>query len=125
MLSKHFSRSELACRCCCNRCEIKPELLNLLEKIRSLLESPIFINSGYRCPTHNKKVGGVPNSWHTQGIAADIRQTKYSNGIFHSKILQAYEEGNLPELGGLGLYNGRIHVDTHKSKDGHLRQWRG
>lgn len=125
MLSEHFSRSELACRCGCNRCVIKQELLSLLGKIRSLVESPIFINSGYRCPTHNKKVGGVPNSWHTQGVAADIRQTKYSNSVFHAKVLRAYREGILTELGGLGLYSGRIHVDVHKSKDGHLRQWRG
>ncbi|ADE57224.1 YcbK family protein [Aminobacterium colombiense] len=125
MLSEHFSRTELACRCGCDRCDIKPKLLSLLEKIRSLVGTPIFINSGYRCPTHNKRIGGVPNSWHTQGVAADIRQAKYSNNVFHSKVLRAYKDGKLSELGGLGLYNGRIHVDVHKPKDGHLRQWRG
>lgn len=33
---------------------------------------PIHINSGYRCPALNKAVGGVPNSQHIAGQAADI-----------------------------------------------------
>lgn len=36
-------------------------------------EIPILINSGYRCPALNKAVGGVPNSQHLTGQAADIR----------------------------------------------------
>jgi uncharacterized protein YcbK (DUF882 family) len=121
-LSEHFTSEELACKCCGNA-PIKPILLELLEAIRNLVDTAIIINSGYRCPKHNKEVNGEPNSWHTQGIAADIRQTKYDNKIFHDMILLAYREGKLPMLGGLGLYDGRIHVDTYKAPDGHLRRW--
>lgn len=43
-----------------------------LDPARALLGSPIFVNSGYRCPQLNKAVGGVPNSFHLQGRAADL-----------------------------------------------------
>lgn len=37
---------------------------------------PAFVvSSGYRCPAHNKAVGGVADSAHTRGYAADIRCT--------------------------------------------------
>ena len=44
----------------------------LLEPAR-LEVGPILINSGYRCETVNRRVGGVPNSQHRLGQAADIR----------------------------------------------------
>lgn len=47
-------------------------LVRLLEALRSFLKEPIHINSGFRFPPLNKAVGGVPNSNHTQGLAADI-----------------------------------------------------
>lgn len=44
----------------------------LLEPIRTLLEKPIIINSGFRTAEVNKSVGGVYNSRHLSGCAADI-----------------------------------------------------
>lgn len=44
----------------------------VLDPLRRLYGKPIVITSGYRCTELNKKVGGVANSWHTQGNAADI-----------------------------------------------------
>lgn len=44
----------------------------VLDPLRRLYGKPIIITSGYRCTELNKKVGGVKNSWHTQGNAADI-----------------------------------------------------
>lgn len=44
-----------------------------LNYLRQLYGSPIIINSGYRDDQHNKRVGGVPNSQHKEGIAFDIR----------------------------------------------------
>jgi len=43
-----------------------------LEMVRALLQAPLHINSGYRSPIVNKAVGGVPNSQHVTGEAADI-----------------------------------------------------
>lgn len=45
---------------------------NLLDPIREQWGKPIFVNSGYRCQELNKAVGGVSNSHHLLGCAADI-----------------------------------------------------
>lgn len=44
----------------------------VLDPLRRLYGKPIKINSGFRCQQLNKLVGGVPNSWHQYGNAADI-----------------------------------------------------
>ena len=44
----------------------------VLDPLRRIYGKPILITSGYRCPKLNTLVGGVSNSWHTQGNAADI-----------------------------------------------------
>lgn len=44
----------------------------VLDPLRRIYGKPIKINSGYRCPQLNKIVGGVANSWHQEGNAADI-----------------------------------------------------
>lgn len=44
----------------------------VLDPLRRLYGKPIIINSGYRCQQLNKLVGGVTNSWHQNGNAADI-----------------------------------------------------
>lgn len=44
----------------------------VLDPLRRIHQKPIVITSGYRCERLNKAVGGVANSWHTKGNAADI-----------------------------------------------------
>lgn len=46
--------------------------LALLDPIREIWGKPIYVNSGYRSPALNKAVGGVSNSQHMKGQAADI-----------------------------------------------------
>ena len=45
---------------------------NVLDPLREAYGKPISVNSGYRCPELNKVVGGVSNSQHVKGQAADI-----------------------------------------------------
>lgn len=45
---------------------------NVLDPLRDWYGKPIYVNSGYRCPKLNKAVGGVSNSHHKTGQAADI-----------------------------------------------------
>jgi hypothetical protein len=82
-LSKHFSLSEFTAsgtawaRHIDNTPppELMPRLIlvaEMLERIRSTLNVPITVTSAYRCEALNKAVGGVPNSDHTRGHAADI-----------------------------------------------------
>ena len=48
-------------------------LANFLEGVRKVLGKPISINSAYRGPEVNTKVGGSKNSQHMVGCAADIK----------------------------------------------------
>ena len=45
----------------------------VLDPARRKLGKPIVVNSGFRCPIHNTAVGGVYNSQHVSGQAADVR----------------------------------------------------
>lgn len=44
----------------------------ILEPLREWMNEPVTISSGYRCPKLNRAVGGVSNSQHLTGEAADI-----------------------------------------------------
>lgn len=74
---KWFEFGEFACRCCGQlptsmRENIEALVKEVLNPARERLGRPIVVNSGYRCPKHNKEVGGVANSQHMRGEAADI-----------------------------------------------------
>ena len=45
---------------------------HVLQPLRDAMNEPIKIGSGYRCAKLNKAVGGVSNSQHTKGEAADL-----------------------------------------------------
>lgn len=80
---------------------------HVLDPLREWYGKPIYVNSGYRCPELNKVVGGVENSYHVSGCAADIDARSYEE----NKKLFEYIRENLPftEVGWEG--GGRwIHV---------------
>lgn len=52
----------------------------VLEPLRRHLDQPVIISSGYRCLPLNKAVGGVRNSQHMTGEAADLRIPSLSEG---------------------------------------------
>lgn len=49
------------------------KVMYILDLTRVYIGKPIHINSGYRCKKLNEMVGGVSNSMHTKGLAADFR----------------------------------------------------
>lgn len=49
------------------------KVMYILDMVRVHMRKPIFVNSGYRCKKLNEMVGGVQNSMHTKGLAADFR----------------------------------------------------
>lgn len=49
------------------------KVMYILDIVRVHIGKPILVNSGYRCKRLNEIVGGVQNSMHTKGLAADIR----------------------------------------------------
>ncbi len=62
-------------------------LCGWLEVLRSRAGAPIIINSGYRSPQLNKKIGGVPTSNHLTGCAVDIRVENMEQLIRYAAIL--------------------------------------
>ena len=65
----------------------------VLDPIRERWQSPIYITSGYRCPALNRKVGGVEGSYHTRGMAADIRPGNGKLEGLYDLILQLFMNG--------------------------------
>lgn len=52
------------------------KVMYILDMIRIYIGKPVLINSGYRCKKLNEMVGGVQESMHTKGLAADFRTGK-------------------------------------------------
>jgi hypothetical protein len=60
--------------------------------------SPVIINSGYRSPQLNKKVGGVSTSNHLTGCAVDIRCYGIEQAIRYATILMDYADESKQEF---------------------------
>lgn len=127
--SEHFSAEELMCHgkeqghCNCGvetAEKVSPRLLELLEQLRYNIGGlPIEISCAYRCPVHNRhpEVGGVENSQHVLGTAADIQYPSYmSHGEFKWYVEQ------LP-FDGIGEYDWGLHVDTRYGGIGERVTW--
>lgn len=122
--SENFTREELNCKgrnvpgdCGCNGknppAEIQRALAQFcktaLEPLRDEYGEPIGILSGYRCPIHNRYVGGASNSMHMSGEAADPAVPAGKQQQFDRAA------ASVPAIrhGGRGKYpNGGRHVDT-------------
>jgi len=55
------------------------KLAEQMEKVRALFNRRIEITSGYRNPQVNAAVGGVPNSAHALGYAADFHVADFTD----------------------------------------------
>jgi uncharacterized protein YcbK (DUF882 family) len=91
-----------------------------LQILRDYLGESIHVNSGYRSPEHNKKIGGVKNSQHVLGKAADLVVKSKTPLQLHKIIEALINQGKMKE-GGLGLYKGFVHYDIRGKKS----RWKG
>lgn len=105
----NFKIEEFACKDGADLIIIDVNLVSALQMIREHFKTPLLINSGYRTPEYNSKIGGAKNSFHTKGQAADIRIKNVS-----PKSLCAYSESI--GLLGIGLYSTFTHIDTRGIK---------
>lgn len=116
MLSPHFKVREFACKDGSDTIFISPELVNVLEQIRTYFNAPITINSGYRTVPYNKKVGGATYGQHQYGLAADI----VVKGHTPAEVAK-YAETILVGTGGIGIYGSFTHIDVRAVKS----RWNG
>ena len=68
---------------------------NVLDPLREAWKAPIIVGSGYRCEKLNKAVGGVPNSQHKVGQAADIH-TVSDKPSDNKRLYELIRKLNLP-----------------------------
>lgn len=109
MISKNFKRSEFACKCGCGFDTVDTALIIVLQSIRDRFGA-LVVNSGCRCASHNKSVGGAAKSQHLLGRAADIRPL--NAGV---KAVADWVKLNLPDV-SCGEYNTFVHIDTRTGK---------
>ena len=96
---------------------IAPMLVNILEEIRKRAgDQTLHVTSGYRPIAYNRKVGGVSNSTHIDGLAADI----YSEHISTEALWEICDDV-IGDRGGVGFYpnQGFVHVDIR----GYRARW--
>lgn len=118
-VTEHFALDE--CKCpCCDRIRIVPGFfrhMNLLEEMRQEVGHALIINSGYRCPEYNTKVGGAQRSWHLL-YATDIRPP--IGAELTSRLKLMYRIALAQNWGGIGYYNTFLHLDTRPE----VSRWR-
>lgn len=92
---------------------IHPELPAALQIIRDEIKDAVNLTNAYRTDSHNKRVGGATNSYHTYGMAADIyvngytpiELAKFISRLFkHKYCIIAYPK------------KGIVHFDVRKNK---------
>ena len=115
-LSANFRVKEFACTDGTDPIFISPDLVKVLQKIRTHFGKAVTITSAYRTPAKNKACGGTVYSMHLYGMAADIKV----KGVTPKKVA-AYAEKLLPNSGGIGIYNTFTHIDVRKTKS----RWNG
>lgn len=105
MLTRHFSKEEMACPCC-GLCEMNPKFMNELEDYRQMVGYPITVISGMRCEAHNAAIPyAAKKSWHLVGKAADLKWTK--DKFMMLRIALACFDG-------VGISQDFLHVDLGK-----------
>lgn len=109
-VSQHFKAKEFQCKDKSEYLLIAKELIETLEKIRNHFNAPVTINSGYRTPSWNAKVGGAPDSYHCKGMAADIVVKGRS-----SREVAKYAD-SIMEQGGIIRYTNFTHIDVREEK---------
>ena len=112
-LTKNFTSEELTASCTAKRLGLKnyPDsyvmgnlrvlCADILQPIRDEWGAPIIVGSGYRCTQLNEAVGGVVNSDHLYGCAADIKtlhDRPLDNKQLFDLIRKMHSDGKLPSL---------------------------
>lgn len=110
-ITEHFKVKEFACKDGTPIVFVDYYLAAILEVARKKIDKPIIITSGYRTITHNQKVGGAKYSYHTRGMAADIK----ADGVTPKELAKVLNS-IVPDSGGIIVYDSWVHFDTRNEK---------
>lgn len=111
-ISKNFKLYEFECREG-NEVKLDPKLLELTQKLRDRLGRALKINSAYRTPEYNRKIGGSENSQHILGKAVDIAKP---SGMTIDLLAS---HGKAVGFTGIGKYTWGCHFDVREK----VSQW--
>lgn len=109
---KDFKPKELACRGD-NKLAVDEDAMDKLQALRDLLGKPIILNSAYRSPAYNRRIGGASKSMHIEARAYDCAMGNHDPARFEAAARQV-------GFTGFGFYPNHnfIHIDT-----GRPREW--
>ena len=114
MSSPFFKDTEFACKCDYENCveserNMKQKFLDAIYWVRSQVDFPMIVTSGYRCKKHNKDVGGARYSFHARGMAADFHMVDAK---------QRYELVEAAIAAGLSVivYSNFVHLDAREGE---------
>ena len=127
ILTPYFDLHEFVCPCCGCLPDADDQetggmdvaLLLILHGIRWKINKPLIVCSGFRCIGHNDECGGVQNSQHLFGRAADV----YAEGVPVDVIAQYARDFGAD---GVGVYYDQefVHIDTRGHEDCRA-EWKG
>lgn len=112
--AEHFTGKEFRCKDGTEEFLYCTYLIEVLESIRKCLNAPVTINSGYRTPEWNTKVGGAKCSYHMKGMAADIVVKGHT-----TKEVAKIASEIMKKHGGVIRYTNFVHVDV---REGYYRK---
>lgn len=105
-VSTNFKVKEFRCKDGSDSIVVDTEFVEtVLQKIRNHFKTSVTINSAYRTPNYNKKVGGASNSFHVKGRAFDI----VVKGYTPSEVAKYARSIGVK---GVIEYNTFVHVDS-------------
>ena len=118
-MTKNFSKEEFDCNdgseMPINIYHNMVKVANQLQILRDELKKPIHINSAYRSEEYNASIGGVKDSQHIMGRAADI-VIKGMTPIEVSEVIEdLIQKGDMLQ-GGIGIYSSFVHYDIRGTK---------
>ena len=109
-LVKYFSPDEFACKCGCGTNNPVKELVYMVNSARIYATIPFRLNSAHRCETHNRAIGGLPDSAHLIGKAIDIdaRTSERKFIVVEALIKAGFKR--------IFIYGDFVHADIDDSK---------
>ena len=105
-MQNFFSDDEMRCPCC-GKMLMDLAFMRQLNMARWIAGIPFIVNSGYRCPEHNRQVGSTSEN-HPKGMAADIRCTDAGQRF---RLVGGVIGAGMQ---GIGIYKTYVHCDINR-----------